>query len=229
MKATELLQSQHREIEQLFEQIRKRVGQVGDKTVREALATKVVVHTTIEEEIFYPALREAAPELIDEAVEEHGVADYELARLLATRSEDETAHAKALVLADILIRHIRKEETDLFRRAESVLGNERLQELGDRMQKRADEVRAAGYRKLLDRGLAANMPRISIRAAAKKTARRAAPKKKGVRAAATTKRTTRRPATRPVTKRGAAGARKGAKTSRTRKSAAGATRPRAGA
>jgi hemerythrin-like domain-containing protein len=216
MKATELLQSQHRELEQLFEQIRKRVGHVGDKTVREDLASKLVGHSVIEEEFFYPALRESAPELINEAIEEHGLVEYELARLLATREGDESALAKALVMADITIRHVRKEETDLFRRAESVLGNERLLELGERMQKRYDEIHAVGYRKLLDRALAEHMPRISVRAAAKKTARRAAPKKKGVRAAPPPKRTTRRPATRQVTKRRAAGARKGAKTSRTR-------------
>ena len=64
MKATELLQKQHREIEALLEQA-KNAGAEDDKAIRDQLAAALVAHTVAEQQIFYPALREAAPELIN--------------------------------------------------------------------------------------------------------------------------------------------------------------------
>src|SRR5271154_1244198 len=81
MKATELLQKQHRDIEALLERLRG-AGQGDERAIRQELASNFVAHTVIEEEHFYPAVREALPDQILEAIEEHGLADVELARLL---------------------------------------------------------------------------------------------------------------------------------------------------
>src|SRR3954463_11125023 len=113
MKATDLLQKHHREIEQLLERL-ETARPEEEKPLREALASHLVAHTVIEEEIFYPAARQHAPDLILEALEEHALADYELARELGTRAGDRTSRAKATVLADVVVRHIRKEEAEIF-------------------------------------------------------------------------------------------------------------------
>ena len=162
MKATELLQKQHREIEHLLERLRTS-GPQEAHALRDELANLLVAHTTIENEHFYPALREIAPELILEAIEEHGLADFQLARDLGARSDAEDIQARTTVLAQIVLAHVRKEESDLFRRAEISLTNQELAEIGEALAYAFAEAQRLGYRKLLPKALAAHMPRLAGR------------------------------------------------------------------
>jgi hemerythrin-like domain-containing protein len=230
MKATELLQRQHHDLEALLEKLRT-AGQGEERTVRQELAASLVAHTIIEEEHFYPAVREALPEEILEAFEEHGLADVQLARLLASRGGDDASEAKLAVLSDLLIRHIRREETDVFRAADRELGDDAQEQLAEKMVIRFRQVMDAGFTKLLQKALEAEVPRTPSRvAAAKKTARRAprtsAAKKKAAPKARAVPR--RAPTKRAVTKRGAAATpRKSPKQARTTRGSAGTTRTRA--
>ena len=79
MKATELLVNQHREVEQLFEQLES-FEEGDEKIVREELARNLIGHMVIEEEMFYPAMREAMPEHVSLAEVEHAAARYALAQ-----------------------------------------------------------------------------------------------------------------------------------------------------
>src|SRR6478752_3453911 len=80
MKATDLLKQQHRKVEALFRKLEK--GH-GDEGLVEELASNLTSHMAIEQEIFYPAIREVAEDLIGESFEEHSVAELALKRLLA--------------------------------------------------------------------------------------------------------------------------------------------------
>jgi hemerythrin-like domain-containing protein len=204
MKATELLQKQHREIEQLLERVK---SSGDDKAVREELAKLLVAHTGIEEGIFYPAVRKAAPELTLTAIEEHGLVDYELGRLIAGKADSDTRDAQLDVLEEIVLLHIRKEENDLFRAAERALGAEALVNLGAEMEPRFRELSTAGYRKPLDRSILTNTPHLVA------TRARVTPKKPARRAPAPKKAAT-KPKRRAATQRPAAGARKGRKGTR---------------
>jgi len=179
MKATELLQRQHREIEQLLERLRNAAPE-HEAALREELASMLVAHTVIEEQHFYPAVHEAAPDRILEAIEEHGLAHYELARDLSVRAGDENARARGTVLGEVTLAHIRKEENDIFRRAESTLTNQELAEIGDHMARLYQEVREIGYERFLAQALAEHMPRLPGRTPLRKakTTRRAAPAKR---------------------------------------------------
>jgi hypothetical protein len=203
MKATELLQKQHREIEQLLERLRIS-GPEDAAAIRDELASLLVAHTKIEEEHFYPALRDVAPERIREAVEEHGLADYELARDLGAHPADEDARARTAVLADLVLSHIRKEESDVFRRAESALTGPELAMIGEAMAKTYELVRRQDYRAILARALAENAPQLmsTRRPYAKAKSARRGPAKAKARQAAGSK----RPATakRAAAKRGTA-------------------------
>jgi hemerythrin-like domain-containing protein len=225
MKATELLQNQHRDLEALLEKLRT-AGQSDERTVRLELANKLVGHTVIEESYFYPAVRELLPEEILEAIEEHGLADVELARLLASGLGDETSEAKLAVLSDVLIRHIRREEHDVFPVADRELGDEAQQQLGEQLMARFSQVVDSGYSKFLQKALDEELPRTPSRTpAAKKTSRRAAPKKKATpKTRAVPKRA---PTKRAVAKRGAAATRKSPKRTRPARGSSGATRTRA--
>lgn len=95
MKATELLLKHHRDIEAILRRLHD--GKGG--ALPQELAAMVVAHTTIEQELLYPALRDALPEeskealnqTLNEALEEKGVVAVALARLLAVKAGDETA------------------------------------------------------------------------------------------------------------------------------------------
>lgn len=243
MKATELLQKQHREIEQHLERL-ETAGSEDEKAIRETLASLLVAHTVIEEEIFYPAVRQHAPDLTQEALEEHALADYELARELGTKPGDATSRAKATVLADVVVRHIRKEEAEMFRKADAAITNQELAELGDRMSVRFEEVRGKGFQRFLTAALVENMPKLVGRpqlqkgatrrgastnagASAKKKARGQAAKAAPAKRAAAAKPATRRAPTKrgaEGAKRGAEGARKGSKTGRTTRAGRARTR-----
>ena len=179
MKATELLQKQHRDVEALLE--RFHAAGHGDETrLCHELAATLVAHTVIEEELFYPAVREMLPLETLEALEEHGLADVELARLLANDTGDESFEAKSAVLAEIVVRHIRREESEILKLADREIGDEHLNQLGERMMARFRQVVESGFQKHLQKALAAELPGTPARArraSAKKTARRATAKK----------------------------------------------------
>jgi hemerythrin-like domain-containing protein len=165
MKATELLQKQHRDIEALLERLRG-AGQGEDRAIRDELAAQLVAHAVSEQEHFYPVLQEILPEEIFEAIEEHGLAEFELARLLQTRSGNETSEAKSAVLAEVVMRHLRKEENDIFSAANRELGDEQQNQIGDMLAMRFRQITEGNLgKKLLNKSLLEIMPKTTGRPA----------------------------------------------------------------
>ena len=142
MKATDLLKKQHKSVKTLF----RKVDQTEDGRQRRRLVDQIAhelkIHTKIEEEIFYPAVREVgtskAGEMVDEAYEEHHVVDLVLAELPQVDPEDERFAAKMTVLSELVEHHADEEEDEMFPMCEKKLGRDRLQELGERMQQMAE-------------------------------------------------------------------------------------------
>jgi hemerythrin-like domain-containing protein len=211
MKATELLVNQHREVEQLFEQL-EGVEEGDEKIVREELARNLIGHMAIEEEMFYPAMREAMPEQIALCEVEHAAARYALAQVLAASPGDATFRAKVRALDTMIRSHVEMEEKDILPRAESSIGAEQLQQLSRRMEGRYEQVVSEDFVGMLKLKLQHEMPSMMMPRAMSK----ATPKKRAVRA--TAKKTT------PATKRGAS-AKRGApmkRTAETKRTAGGA-------
>jgi Hemerythrin HHE cation binding domain len=135
MKATELLKKQHREVKALFGEAKKLES--GERhRVLEEITDKLEAHMTIEEAIFYPAVRELdtkkTEEMVPEAYEEHHVVKLVLAELPDVDVEDEQFEAKLTVLSELIEHHVEEEETEMFKVAEK-LGAERLADLGSEM------------------------------------------------------------------------------------------------
>ena len=147
MKATALLEEQHRKAEALFSKLES-----GDAGVLAELANELVAHMTIEQEIFYPAVRSMDTEKVTESFEEHAVAELALKRLLAADQNEETFPARVSVLQELVQRHIDEEESDLFPTVEAELSNEQLETLGEQMKWRFDEVLAEDDEGKLPRG-----------------------------------------------------------------------------
>ena len=143
MNAIELLEQDHRAVEKLLEQ--------GDATTERATKTRpqllerikaeLTVHEIIEEEIFYPALKEhpKAKELVLEAYEEHNVVDRIMADLETVSPEDETWGAKFTVMKENIEHHIEEEEAEMFEQARQVFDDAELQALGARMAERKQQ------------------------------------------------------------------------------------------
>ena len=149
MDAITLLKSQHREVEALFKKIEKTENGDKRRSLMNEISTKLEMHTRIEEEIFYPAVREApskkADEMINEALEEHHVVKLVLKELPQVDPEDERFEAKMTVLKELIEHHVEEEEQEMFKIAQK-LGKEELRGLGEQMLSRMPAGARSGRR-----------------------------------------------------------------------------------
>jgi len=152
--AVAILKEDHARVRKLLGQLAKTSEKAASKrtqllsTIEEELKT----HTQIEEDVFYPAFRDAADRSEDrklyyEAVEEHHVVDLVLPELKGTGTESEQFAAKAKVLKDVVEHHAEEEETEMFPRARKLMGRAELERLGGKLIK-AKQALSAG---MLDR------------------------------------------------------------------------------
>lgn len=148
MDAVQLLKADHKEMRALLGALEASTARGVKK--RQQLVTeieaKLKAHTKIEEEIFYPAFREAGKKSDDEkmyfeALEEHRAAgDLVLPDLLRTDPGSEKFSGRAKVLKELVEHHADEEEKEMFPRARKLLSKSELAELGDRMEARKEEL-----------------------------------------------------------------------------------------
>ena len=120
--ALSLLTQDHKEVRALFKEFDKLVDAAGDDDERLQIAqdicTKLTAHAAVEEEIFYPAAREAlgeAADLVDEADIEHASAKELIAQIEASSpGEDDHFDAKVRVLGEYIEHHVKEEEGQMF-------------------------------------------------------------------------------------------------------------------
>lgn len=141
--AIALLKQDHATVRSLLEELAATTGRSAQKrtTLLSKITTEVQVHTQIEEEIFYPAFRDAVKKKEDaklyfEALEEHHVVDLVLPEIQKVDPSAEEFAAKAKVLKDLIEHHAKEEEKEMFPRARQVMDQEQLEELGVRLQER---------------------------------------------------------------------------------------------
>lgn len=145
MNAIEMLKDDHKKVKSLFREFEgagdrayKKKKDIADKACEE-----LIVHSRLEEEIFYPAVREKASaedkHLVAESVEEHHVVDLLINELKELEPEDERFTAKFTVLIENVEHHIGEEEEEMLPEAERILGDE-LDELGMKMERRKEQL-----------------------------------------------------------------------------------------
>lgn len=147
MNAIELLRKDHDAVRQLFAEIESAESEQDQLDVYEDLREQLIIHARIEEDIFYPAIREANSDTsatqVDEALNEHQQVEAILGILDEMVAEGEGDFAGTIrTLAERVEHHVQEEENDLFVSARR-LGDERLSQLGDRLQERKDQLMAA--------------------------------------------------------------------------------------
>ena len=121
--ATTLLAKDHKDVKTLFRRYEKLAKAGADGGERQELAGEIcrmlTVHTTIEEEIFYPAVREAEVDesLMDEAEVEHASAKDLIEQIQSMGPDDPLYDAKVSVLGEYVNHHVEEEEGQIFPKA----------------------------------------------------------------------------------------------------------------
>ena len=137
MDAIKLLEQQHREVEELFEQFEK-VGDKNDELLMELaarIADNLAAHATIEEKIFYPSVYVGPTmEKLQHAVEEHLSAKRVIADILDMDPTDAQFKAKVMVLQELIEHHVKEEEKDLFPKVKKLMTKEELEVIGEQME-----------------------------------------------------------------------------------------------
>jgi hypothetical protein len=143
--AISLLTNDHKEVKELFKTYDKLVDDEADDEEKAMLAvqicTMLTVHATIEEEIFYPAARDALPDdedLLDEAEVEHASAKELIAQIVAMEPGEALYDAKVKVLGEYINHHVKEEQEEMFPKLKKV-GLD-LAALGDELSERKEEL-----------------------------------------------------------------------------------------
>jgi hemerythrin-like domain-containing protein len=144
MNSLTLLRKDHREVKDLLKQASD-ADTAEKQKLFEQIKSELQVHEAIEEEIFYPALKEhpKTKELTLEAYEEHHVVDQVISELDALSPDDETWDAKFSVMEENLKHHINEEEREMFEQAQKVFSDDELEQLGEQMLRRKEQLGGA--------------------------------------------------------------------------------------
>jgi hemerythrin len=136
--AIALLKEDHRKVEGLFARFEKTRGDAQKSKIAETICEELKIHTTVEEELFYPAAREALRksdiDLLDEAQVEHDSCKALIAQIESGSPSDENYDALVKVLSEYIKHHVKEEETEMFKKVRAT--DLDLVALGDRMKKR---------------------------------------------------------------------------------------------
>jgi hemerythrin superfamily protein len=140
--ATQLLTADHRKVEDLFEQYEKASGEGRKQKLAHRICTELKIHSMIEEEIFYPALRgKISDGDLDEAYVEHDGAKLLINEIEAGGPDDAFYDAKVKVLQEQIEHHVEEEEKirgNIFQQARAA--DVDLEALGERMAARKAEL-----------------------------------------------------------------------------------------
>jgi len=134
LDALALLKKDHVLVKDLLRKMDEEEDTDQLKSMFEQLVDELGIHERIEEEIFYPALQKLpkAREDVMESFEEHHLVD-EIVTEMDVETNDEKWKAKFTVMKENIEHHIEDEEEKLFPKAEQLLGEKKLGELGAQM------------------------------------------------------------------------------------------------
>ncbi|HWI99420.1 MAG TPA: hemerythrin domain-containing protein [Burkholderiales bacterium] len=140
--AVELLKEQHDKVKKAFKEFEKldREDNEAQQQLVQRVCEDLKLHTTLEEELFYPAAREAIDDedILNEAQIEHETAKMLIEQLENMGPEDPNFHATFTVLGEYVVHHVKEEEGEMFPQVKKT--DLDLEELGARMRRRMEEL-----------------------------------------------------------------------------------------
>jgi hemerythrin superfamily protein len=141
--AIALLKADHRTVEALFEKFEKTKSATQKKKLAQEICQELIIHTMIEEEIFYPACKgEIEDDTLEEAYVEHDGAKMLISEIMQASPGDDFYDAKVKVLSEEIKHHVKEEE----QRSEGMFAQARkagvdVDALGDQMAARKQELK----------------------------------------------------------------------------------------
>ncbi|MBA3458263.1 MAG: hemerythrin domain-containing protein [Deltaproteobacteria bacterium] len=129
----EILEAQHREVDELIELIEK--GEGDRRALFTELANNLAAHATVEEKVFYPAIMaKETNDMLQESVEEHLAIRRLLADLITMKLDADGFKAKLHVLKEQVDHHAHKEEEDeLFPKVRSMFSSDERAAIGNEL------------------------------------------------------------------------------------------------
>jgi len=139
--AITILRADHKLVDELFKQYEKTRADTRKQTLVDQICAELTAHTTIEEEIFYPAVRGAIKDadIMDEADVEHASAKELIAQLQAGKPGDDHYDAKVKVLGEYIRHHVKEEQNEMFPKAKKTKLD--MMELGSQIETRKTELK----------------------------------------------------------------------------------------
>jgi hemerythrin superfamily protein len=135
--AIQIIKMDHREVRHLYAEYEAAHSDEAKKECADQILKKLAIHAAIEEDHFYPAVREAGDAelraMIDEARTEHQEAKLVINELMMMDLEDESYDAKMDALMETIQYHIEEGEQDMLPRAETMVSERKLEQLGQKM------------------------------------------------------------------------------------------------
>ena len=141
-EATALLKADHQLVSKLFEEYEGTRSDTKKAEIVSRICTELTVHAQIEEEIFYPAVKEALNdgELVPEATVEHATLKDLISQIEGIEPDGEMYNAKVKVLSEYVKHHVKEEQNEIFPKAKA--SDLDLMELGAQMATRKEELLA---------------------------------------------------------------------------------------
>ena len=141
-EATALLKADHQLVSKLFEEYEGTRSDTKKAEIVSRICTELTVHAQIEEEIFYPAVKEALKdgELVPEATVEHATLKDLISQIEGIEPDGEMYDAKVKVLSEYVKHHVKEEQNEIFPKAKA--SDLDLMELGAQMATRKEELLA---------------------------------------------------------------------------------------
>jgi iron-sulfur cluster repair protein YtfE (RIC family) len=140
--AIEMLKADHDKVKKAFKEFEKLDHEDTEaaRQIVETVCEDLKVHTTLEEELFYPALREAMEDedLLNEAAVEHETAKMLIEQLENMGPDDPNYRATFTVLGEYVMHHVKEEEGEMFPEAKKT--DLDFESLGERMRTRKEEL-----------------------------------------------------------------------------------------
>jgi hemerythrin-like domain-containing protein len=147
VNAIDLLEQQHNEVAELFEDFEgagERARKTKERLCRE-ISDALAIHAEIEEKIFYPeAKQDNTEEILRESVEEHLAMKRTLADLIESDIDDAQFDARMKVLREQVEHHVEEERSELFPKVRKNCSREELEDMGVRMKQMAENLEQEG-------------------------------------------------------------------------------------
>ncbi len=143
--AIAILTADHNKVKKLFkefESLHEKQSDEEAEQVAQHICAELTIHATVEEEIFYPAVRKGIDDedLLNEAEVEHATAKDLIAQIQSLDSSDETYAAKVKVLGEYINHHVKEEQGEMFPKAKKAKLD--MEALGEEILERKSELKA---------------------------------------------------------------------------------------